>query len=356
MRVGVIRGDVSSPFFLADLQPTSQVNFPTEPAGQTRYVSRPTPASVGPFLKTVPASLASTGNISFPVTINGTNNYLKLTDLEVTIPSGTYADILALVTAVNQSLAGTGYVAEVFSATKLVLKTTATGEGTTIHYDSTVGGSTFNTPAALNAAGASHTVPSAGAYIFATLPVGGPLDLSVTNIRNILGWGLSASQLQVAADVIAPRFVESDIALNSFLVGDLHDLTSPQYNPDPYRLPAIASGPAIAVVADDGVTPFSLSLPSITGAALDGMTGDLTITGVSLAGIGLPNAEALQTKVKFYLHVPVSLDQYFIVKAGGTVSATSIVIPHALLPAGTKAGVNVQVQYKSFVTQPYSIS
>ena len=41
MYVGVIRGDLPGPLFLADLEQTSQTNFPTEPFGQTQYISRP---------------------------------------------------------------------------------------------------------------------------------------------------------------------------------------------------------------------------------------------------------------------------------------------------------------------------
>lgn len=358
MRIGVIRGDIPGPIFVADLEPTSQVNVPTEPAGQTRYISYPTATTVGPFIQTLPASLASTGNISFPVTIDFTNNYLKLTGLEATIPSGTYANILALVAAVNQVLAGLGYVAEVFSATKLVLKTTATGEGTTFSYDSTVGGSTFNTPAALDAAGATHTVPSAGAFILGTLPVGGPLDVRATTIRTILGAGLTNAQVAAAADLIAPKFVESNTVLDSFLSGDIKQLLSASFNPDPTRIPALASGPAITVVQDDGITLFTYDAPTLTNGQVNvPVAGAVTLTGLNLASPGSPNAELEETKVAFYVDGQTkTVTQHAIVAAGGTVTTTSIIVPASVVPAGALvAGTKSQVQYKTFVSNKFTL-
>lgn len=363
MRIGVIRGDLPGPIFVADLEPTSQVNVPTEPPGQTRYISRPTAVTVAPFIKTVPASVASTGNISFPLTLNFTNNNLDLSGtaavpaVSATISAGTYANIDALVGAVNQSLATTGFVASALSPTKLAIRTTVTGEGTFLTYGSVASGSTFNTAAALAVGGFTHTVPSAGAFILGTLPVGGPLNVSVANVRSILGGGLSVAQAQAAADLIAPRFIESNTVLESYLVGEVGNLLSASFNPDPTRIPFIASGPAIAVVEDDGVTPFSYLATELTTAQLGTPgAGDVTLTGTTLAGVGTPNAEVEETKVAFY--VPgrsKTVTQKAIVAAGGTVSATDIIIPASLVPAGTVAGTLVQVQYKSFVSNKLAL-
>jgi hypothetical protein len=59
--------------------------------------------------------------------------------------------------------------------------------------------------------------------------------------------------------------------------------------------------------------------------------------------------------VKFFLPVPVTVDQYFIVAAGGTVSKTSIVLPAAVVPAGVAAGIKVQVQYTSLVSNQFTL-
>ncbi len=363
MRVGVIRGDLPGSVFVADLEPTSQTNFPTEPAGQTRYIARPTAVTVGPFIATLPATLVSAGNISFPVTINAGNQTLKIKGASadpytsVTVATGVYANMTALLVAVNAALLGTAFSAVAFSATKLTLRTTATGEGVRIQYDTTAGGSTFNTPAALAAGGANFTVPSAGSYITATLPVGGPLDVSTATIRASLGGGTTAAQVTAAADLIAPKFVESNTALESFLVGDLAALKSASFNPDPTRIPAFTPGAAITVVADDGSTPFAYAATALTNGQVNTpVAGAVTLTGTSLAGVGTPNSEIEETKVAFYLPGGVkSLTQYAIVAAGGTVSATLIVIPASLVPAGVVAGIQAQVQFKSFVTNKFTL-
>ncbi len=49
MRVAVIRGDLPGPLFIADLEPTSQVN-PSLEHGQTRYLSRPSATAIAAYL------------------------------------------------------------------------------------------------------------------------------------------------------------------------------------------------------------------------------------------------------------------------------------------------------------------
>ena len=366
MRVGVIRGDIPGPIFLADLEPTSQTNFPTEPEGQTRYISRPTSVTVGAMMSaSIPASRLS-GALAFPVAINlGVNDALKLRDSAAgayttfTIPAAGYANMGALVAALNALFVTSNFVAVAISATTFALQTKTKGAGTYIQVDSVAGGSTANTPLALGAGGGSFTVPAPAAFIAATLPVGGPLNVSAATIRGSLGAGLTNAQVAEAADAIAPQFVETDTAIKCFLVGNLHDLLSPSFNPDPNRIPAIVSGPAITVVQDNGVSLFSLvaTAPTLTNAQFGvPAPGAVTLTGTGLAGAGVPNSEVVATKVKFFTDVPVTVEQYFITAtAGGKVSATQIIIPASLVPAGVAAGTKVQVQYTSLVSNVFTL-
>lgn len=363
MRVGIIRGDISGPIFLADLEQTSQTNFATEPAGQTRYLSRPTAITVGAMLAaSIPANLVGTANIVFPLVINNGNHTLKIraagTDpyTSVVVPNATYANITDLVAVLNIAMVQTAFRAVAFAGPKLALQTTAKGAGVRIQIDSLAGGSTFSTPANLALVGATFTVLPSASYIAAVLPIGGPLDVSAATIRGSLGGGLLDNQVAAAADAIAPQFVETDVALKSFLVGDLRELLSPNYNPDTHRMPPLADGPAIVVVQDDGVTSFGDTLPTITNAQWNVPgAGQVTITGTGLAGVGAPNSEVEATKVKFILPTPASVEQFFIVGAGGTVSATSIVIPASKVPAGVGAGTRVQVQYTSLASNVFTL-
>lgn len=350
MRVAVIRGDLPGPVLLADLEPVSQYDPPIEVRGQERYLSRPTTTSLGVVMSaSVPASFSSTGDITLPVTINAGNQTLKIrlagTDpfTSVLVPTGTYATVAALVAAVNTVMPSWA-TAVVFTSLRLALQTTAKGTGTRLEYDTTAGGSTFNTPAVLAVGGANFTVPAAATVIAATVPIGGPIAVSAATILIQCGTGLTQTQVTAVQDALAPRFIETVVAVKSFQVGSLSQLLSANFNPDPSRLPPITPGAAIAVVQDDGTTPFTAPLPNLSNAQLN-----VPVPGaVTLTGTGLAHADGVNlTTVKFPL-----LDgsarlvlQGIIEHGGGVVSPTSIVIPAALVPLGVVAGCKVEVQY-----------
>lgn len=368
MRVAVIRGDIPGPLFLADLEDVSQYNPPTEPRGQERYLSRPTSVTVGAALGLyAPASLGSTADITFPLAITAPTQTLKIKGAaadpytSVLIPIAVYANITTLLAAINSVLPAAFVALPLATSTllRVAFQTTAKGAGLRIQYDTTAGGSTANTPLALAAGGALFTVPSAATVIAATVPVGGPVDVSPATIRTQVGSGLTSTQWVGIMDALAPQFVESDVAVKSFQVGYMHDLRNAAWNPDVNRLPAIASGAAIAVVQDDGVTAFSAPLPTLTNAQMNvPVAGAITLTGVGLAGAGTPNSEVVATRVKFST-LPDSryVDQAVIVAAGGTVSATSIVIPAAVVPAGAgiAVGTAVQVRYTSLASNSFTL-
>lgn len=366
MRVGIIRGDLPGPLFMADLEPTSQTNFPTEPAGQTRYVSRPDVGLVTAAMKAnAGAGFSSTSDIATPVTINGGNQTLRARILAsasfsvILIPTGVYATLAALVAAANPVLLTFGMALEInpVNAARLVLYSLTFGVGSYIEIDTTGNGSTFNgaTAAKFGAGGGTFTEPAATAFITATLPVAGPLDVRAATIRTQLGPALTDAQVKAMADSIAPQFVETDVAVKSFEVGNLHGFLSGTYTPDPTRLPALALGAALTVVQDDGNTLFTAPTPTIAGAVHNAPnTGDITISGS-----GLGNAEFFNATV---VHVTnpttgafVRLQQKAIAAtlSGGTqgsVTATQIVLPASLLAGLGVVGSKVQVQFTSLAS------
>jgi hypothetical protein len=365
MRVAVIRGDLPSSLFLSDLEPSSQVNRMYETEGQTRYVSRITPAKLDPVMtESVPASVASTGNLTFPLIINAGNQTLKIKHLAldayttVLIPTTTYNNMTDLVAAINGVLILTTFRAAISSAgaLRLALQSTVGGTGDRIQIDSTAGGSTFNTPGVLAAGGSNFTVPTSSAVILALVPVGGPVDVSAATVRTNLGAGLTSTQLSSVQDALAPRFIDTDVSIKSFLVGNLSKYRSASFNPDSNRIPAIANGAAVVVLADDGVTAFTANQPTLTNAQFGvPVAGAVTLTGLGLSGSGSPSSEVVATKVKFLLPSPRTVDQAVITDAGGVVSATSIVIPASKVPAGVAAGTQVQVFYTSFASNIFTL-
>lgn len=404
MRVGVIRGDVPSPIFLADLEPLAQTNFPTEPFGQTRYVSRPDPTRLTYFLAGqylsdtqdgappvllnipagqpgaggVPAGVESSAAVTFPVTLTGANNTLQVKNSAAagfttfTIATGVYATMTALITALNAQLVpgGIATAAADSTGTLVVIQSSIPGVGSYIN----VGAGTID--AVLNLAAPSpsnpFTMPSAATIITALNPVvippaTGSINVSAANILSTLG---AAPNAAAVADFVAPKFVETQDAVQSFQVGNLSKYLELSWSPDPRRLPVITTGPAVQVVENDGVTNFSASptapLPIITAAVHNVPNpGDITITGVNIGNAELNSpVQAVESSGTVVIvkaaastvtpgsgagvgNVPsVRLTQRLIshtVSGGttGTVTNTSVVIPASLLNALNGLGATV---------------
>lgn len=367
MRVGVIRGDMPGPVLLADLEPVSRYNPPTEPRGQELYISRPTVAEVEAVLSdatTGAGAVLNGGNISgsFPLVINGTNDDLRIRTSAaptaftvVLIPQTTYTTLALLVAAVNSVVQGLGILARVnVAGNGIALESLTKGVTSFIENDTVANGSVANTPLGL-ADGAVRTMVPAATLITNTLPVGGPLDVSTATI-NGSGATTASSALSLipssrgttaaVANAIAPQIYESTTAIDSFLVGYMADLLNANFNPDPNRLPPLVSGAAITVVQDDGTTPFAPTLPVLTTAVLDAPgAGDVTITGT-----GLGTSERLETEVRLTGAITKTLLQKFIEEAGGTISDTSIIIPAALIPGATVTTTSVQVKVRQRVS------
>ena len=367
MRVGVIRGDLPSPIFIGDLEPTSQINFSTDPPGQTQYLEYPDPLTLTNFIngrtnsglltgKGVPAGIQGGSAVTFPLTLTGgSNNVLKVQLVSAgpfstaTIAPGTYANMTALLNAVNSALSGIAATATTDSTgTLFVLQSTAVGVGAYIGVDTNAAGhSTFNVPANLTAS-QNFTVPTASTIITSLLPPGGPLNVSAANILATVG---AAPAALTVANVIAPQFVESEAALASFQVGNLAGYLLPNFNPNPRLVPLPAYGPAISVVANDGTTAFSYGFPVITGAAHNTPnTGDITITGTGLGNSEFYNStlvKVMNPTTGVNVHVEQKLIAHTVSDGTvGSVSATSIVIPASLLNGlGLAAGNLVEVKF-----------
>jgi hypothetical protein len=280
---------------------------------------------------------------------------------DVAIANAVYATGQAIADAVNAALIAEPFDARVRlddTGTNLILYSVATGAGSYIETDSTAGGNTFNDVAGFNVAGEDFTVQTAAAVITDLLPVGGPLDVTAATLDTSLGFGPTAAQRVALADALAPRFVETDVAIKSFQVGMISGYLNANYTPDPTRVPALATGPAISVVSDDG-TAFTAPLTVITGAEEDvPNAGDITIDGTNL---GNPEVQATvvrvvapngSTSIKLFQSV---IEGTLTGGTQGSVTATSIVIPASLL-SGLAVGSTVQVQYTSFASNVFTVT
>lgn len=368
MRLGVVRGDMPGPVFLSLLEPVSQYNPSTEPRGQEVYLSRPTVAEVEGVLAsaTVGAGAIIQGSDisgTFPVNITGANDDLKVRTsaaaafTTVLIAQAAYATFAALLAAVNDALRGTGVVAIQAAGTgqRIGLESVVRGVNGYVEIDSVANGSVANAPLGLGAAAVVRTMPSAAAFITALLPVGGPLNVATATI-DAVGAGTNANALSFVptsrgtqgalADAIAPRLIETPVAIDSFIVGQIADLLNANFNPDPRRLPALVNGAAITVVQDDGSTLFAAAAPAIVSATLNSPSaGDITIAGTNL-GV----SERLETTVKVSGVVNKLLQQKMITANGGTVTPTSIVLKAVLIPGATVTTTSVRVKTRQLVS------
>jgi len=365
MRVGIIRGDLPGPVFLADLEPVSRYNPAIEPRGQERYVGRPTTVEIEAALADPATGAGATlngGDISgsFPgltVTL-GVDDALKFRlaatptpFVTYTIAAGVYVTLDDYIAAINAALGNAGITCrQNVAGNGIAVESDTKGVDSYIENDTEVGGSNANVEAGL-ADGDVRDMPVATDFIAASLPVGGPLDVSAAKVNGV-GAGDNANALALIpaargtvtglADAMAPQLIETSAAVDSFLVGNLADLLSASYNPDPRRQPALVNGPAIEVVEDDGTTTFTATIPTIVSSTLGSPgAGDVTI-----AGTGLGNTERNETVVKFTGAVSTVIVQQILEAAGGTVSDTAIVIPASLIPGATTTTTFAQVKVR----------
>lgn len=361
-RIGVIRGDLSKALFFADLEPKSQAQATIEsPKGQSRYVSRPDATNVGSSISVAPAAVQSTADVTLPMTIDNSNHTLRVrlsstgSYVVVTVANATYSSMTTLLAAINAAIvtAGLAVTAEVGSgALRVRLKTTAKGPGTYIQVDTVGNGSTGNTPLQFGSGGLSFTVPTAAAVITALLPVGGPLDVSSATILSTVSSALSAAQVKAVADAIAPQFVETDAFKKSYLKGNIHGYLLSTFNPDPRRLPAFTPGAAITVVQDDGVTAFTFAGPNIVTAAKNvPSSGALRITGMNLAPYG-----AFSARIILLGSGAKKLRQADIEAGGGSVTATQIDIPAALVPGIAATSTSARVEVNDLLSSAVAVS
>jgi hypothetical protein len=297
---------------------------------------------------------------SFPLTITGSSNDdLKVRTASgdayttVTIAAGAYANITTLAAAVNAALVGTGITAREGTTDDTLALEGPAGVDSYVGIDSEAGGSTALPDLGLGTAAIVREMPSATTIITGCNPVGGTLNVSVTKI-NTLGSGTSSTAFafipsargthEALADAIAPQFIETKVVEDSFLVGYVAGLRSSSYNPDPRQ--GLTAGAAIQVVQDDGSSAMTWTLPTISSATLDSPSaGDVTI-----AGTGLGDAEVSETVVKFTGDVAKSVNQAQIVAAGGSVTATAVVVPASLIPGAATTTTSVQVRVRGRIS------
>lgn len=271
MRAGFVnRTDLPKGLYIDDIENSSQRNFSSQPKGQSRYLRRPSDAELSAAL-TAAATLTVRGSDTAATVDTSVANGTKLNVrtsaaaafTQVTVTSNAALAKTAIVTELNAafSAAGLGLAARISGTNQITIDTTAKGPGAYVEIS-----------AASPSAGALHTVVglaatatsgiTLAAWRTAVYPTGSTIDVSSATILalstfSLLSAGDQADLVEAVADVIAPTFLETSLVLLSFVNGVIGKAAGATFQPGGSRV-GLAAGPAIAVLADDGSTPFSV--------------------------------------------------------------------------------------------------
>lgn len=323
MFIAVIRRDFEKSIFLADVEPKSLANPPTETwKGQNRYLSPPDPVAIANYLtaqsKLNVEPLLSASGWTLGNGWTGSYNTFSHSAGTATLANSLAAitsSVYSLVVTITHRTAGTVAVTFGGVSTGSISVTTTTAITALNTNTLVVTPSTdFNGIVSLSLSAVNSTIPLTGttaaavaaALIAATIPVytGGALPLSPVRydirsatIKGVSGIGspglthATTTQVQTLQELLAHHFVETGTVKKSFLNGNIRGFLSPTFNPDshlggigqpPTKLP-LTSGQAILTLADDGLTFFTLAQPVITSAVV--AAGALTIGGAPTASI-----------------------------------------------------------------------
>jgi hypothetical protein len=273
MRVGIVRTDLGKGIYIADVESRVQRCFSHEPPGQSRTVRRPTDYELLAVLNDYPVPLSLTGtdvtaNVdtstkftlrirAFPgdafTAINVTSNLFPVPGTtKVTIRNDLNAAFVA------NSLP---FVASIVAVNRLRITTTITGPTAYLEVDTNVA-STLNDIVGFAAggvvvAGASYATLLA-AVKAAVYPTAVTINVAqATIIGSNAGFALLSAPDQTdfvlaVADLVAPQFVETPMAVMSFAKGVISKMRVAAFKPD-----GLVAGIGAAVVENDGVTVMS---------------------------------------------------------------------------------------------------
>jgi len=269
MRVAVVRSDIGN-FLLDDVENSSQRNFSSEPAGQSRYFHKPSDTELSAALASA-AKLTIRGSdtsATVDTTVaNGTKLNIKTSSAasftQVTVTSNAALAKTQIVTELNAafSSAGLGLVARISGTNQITIDTTAKGTSAYIEVSAS-SPSTGALHTVLGITAAATSPLSVSALETAVYPTSTTVDVSSATITALSTFSLltttdSAALVAAIADVVAPSLVETGPVMLSFVYGKLSKLRSTSYQPGGARV-GLPAGVAVAVVEEDGSTAFSI--------------------------------------------------------------------------------------------------
>lgn len=273
MRIGIVRDDLPKGIYIDDIENTSQRNFSSQQKGQSRYLKKPTDAEITAFLTedaVVPVS--TTGTDTAATVDTSSNDTLRIRRgasdayVVVTVTSGATTAKTVIANDLNLAFLNQGlpFVASVGASNELIIKSKApnTGPSGRLQIDTVANGSTLSTAVGFNVAGVIVSGVTTAAFKAVVYPTSTNIDVGTASLTALFSTSeLEVPELEIlieqTQDFIAPRFVETGMVLRSFSSGVISQLSSPDFQPGGDR-GNLTAGTAAAVLADDGVTIFTL--------------------------------------------------------------------------------------------------
>jgi hypothetical protein len=268
MRVGVVRSDINK-VYLADVENRSQRCFSSEPAGQSRYFHKPTDAELTAVLNAYATLTLKASDAAATVDTTAGANVFKVktkasaafTTINVTVGATTTKVQIAADLNAGFLAAGLPLVASIVAPNHIQLDTVAPNSGPAGYVAVDVDlNSTLNPVVGFTAGATSGLALSA--FKSAVYPTASTIDVSSATIVALSTFSLLSTPVKTAfvaatADLVAPTLVETGPTLLSFAYGNLSKLRSASFQPGGARI-GLPAGVGVAIVANDGSTPFTL--------------------------------------------------------------------------------------------------
>lgn len=269
MRVAIVRSDIQK-IYLADVENTSQRNFSSQPPGQSRYLHKPSDTELQAVLNSKAYLTIRGSNTAATVdttVANGTKLNIKTSAAasftQVTVSSNAALPKATIVTELNAAFvaAGLGLTARISGTNQITIDTTAKGSSAYVEV-SAASPSTGALHTVLGITAAATSPLSVSSLKTAVYPTGTTVNVAPATINALSTFSLMQTADQTAlddaiADLVAPKLIETGMALLSFAYGQLAKMRVAGFQPGGSRS-GLPAGICAAIVANDGSTVFSV--------------------------------------------------------------------------------------------------
>lgn len=273
MRVAIVRTDMGQGLHMDDLLSRNQYPYASSVAGQSRVIRRPTSAELAAVITANPFAVYAEASDNAASVDTSTNDTLRIRASSadaysvIAVTAGAATAKTLIRDDLNAAFVANDlpFIASVVGTNQLAITTTGANRGPNayLQIDTVGAGSTLSTAVGYTGTGVlGQGVPinaAVAALIPNIYPTGTTVDVSTTAIAvafpGVTEDPEGADVVDALAELVAPKFVETGDVLLSFSYGKMSRMRDATFQPGGTRA-GLPAGISIAVVEDDGVTPF----------------------------------------------------------------------------------------------------